>query len=132
MVFLVRFTCWFLIPFLLVLSVWFNDANLATISAVAMWIVPSVIGPIGLVSLLAMLSLKPTDEKWRSSADAVLKAKPGFLAVWFGRAVLILVVGLSAYTGFVVTAFYYAVGAVWSQVCNWMIRTHFENPKAGQ
>jgi len=127
MVFLVRFTCWFLVPFLLVLSIWFNDANLATISAVAMWVVPSVIGPLNLVSLLAMLSVKPSDEKWKSSADAVLKAKPGFLAAWFGRVALILVVALSAYTGFVVTAFYYAVGAVWSQMCNWMIRTHFEN-----
>lgn len=132
MVFLVRFTCWFLIPLLLVSSVWFKDANLATISAVAMWVVPSVIGPIGLISLWAMLGLKPTDEKWQSSADAVLKAKPGFLAVWFSRVVLILVVGLSAYTGFVVTAFYYAIGAVWSQGCNWAICSHFENPKVGQ
>ncbi|MNJ10743.1 hypothetical protein D3C77_49070 [compost metagenome] len=128
----IRFTTWFFIPGLLILALANQDPRLAMVAAVAMWCVASTMGPLALVTLLATLSLKPTDATWQETVEKSRANAPGATARLIGWLSLFISVALAAYSGLVVTAVFYLVGQVWVR-CAWgMCRHHFENATVKQ
>lgn len=94
-----------------------------------MWAIPAILGPLALLALGVMLSLKPSDPKWLTNKEAVLKDRPGVIRRTISWSALAATVFLSAYSGFVVTAVFYLIGYLWCRLAFFMMVHHFENAK---
>ena len=117
---------WVVLPGIFAGSVALNDHQLALAGSVLLWAVALIVGPMALLALFAMVSIKPGDPKWASNKESVLKLKPGFLKRSISWLALFVTVVLCAYTGFVVTAVFYLIGALWCKLAFAIIINHYE------
>ena len=127
---LIRFTTWLLIPGLLTAALILPDTRLAVVAGVAMWVAPSLLGPLALLTLCYAGTLKLEDPKWAESKANFFKNQPGFIGRWAGLTALIVAAGLAAYLGLVVTAAFYLFGGLTVRGCNALIKHRFENPES--
>lgn len=127
-----RFWIWFGVPTILAAAVYLQNADLARVAAVLMWGTLLVVGSIVTVSLAAVLSMKPTDEKWKEVKASWLKEKRGPLAKTFGWVSLLVTVSLAAFTGFAVTAVCYFLVSLWTRLAVCLIEMHLVKEDAAQ
>lgn len=117
---------WIVLPSIFAASIVLEDHNLALVGSALLWAVALVVGPIALIALFAMVTVKPGDDKWEKNKEAARKLKHGTLKRFISWLALFAVTVLCAYTGFVVTAVFYLIGALWSKLAVAMIISHYE------
>jgi hypothetical protein len=120
-----RFWIWLGLPALLAASAYLQNADLARVAAVLMWGTLLAIGFACTLSLVAVLLMKPTDEKWAENKVIWLKEKRGVFAKAVSWVSLLVTVGLAAFTGFAVTAVCYFLVSLWTRLAVTLIETHF-------
>lgn len=118
---------WVVLPGLFGASLALGDPQLALVGATLMWAIPVILGPLALLMLCVMITLRPGDAKWASNKEAVLKNRPGVIRKTISWIALAAAVFLCAYTGFVVTAVFYMIGDLWCSAALFMVVHHFEN-----
>lgn len=118
---------WVALPGLFAASLSVNDPQLALVGATLMWAIPSILGPLALLAVCVMLTMKPSDAKWETNKEAVLKDRPGAIRRTISWIALAVTVSLCAYTGFVVTAVFYLTGYLWCRAAFFIMVHHFEN-----
>lgn len=118
---------WVVLPGLFVASIMLGDHQLALVAATLLWAIPVILGPLSLLALVVMLTIKPGDAKWSTNKEAVLKDRPGVVRRALGWFAMAITVALCAYTGFVVTAVFYLIGYLWCRAAFAIVVHHFEN-----
>lgn len=118
---------WVVLPGLFGLSLAIGDPQLALVGATLLWAIPVILGPLALLALCVMLTMKPGDAKWETNKASVLKDRPGVIRRTLSWVALAATVGLCAYTGFVVTAVFYLIGYLWVRLAYFLMVHHFEN-----
>lgn len=117
---------WVVLPGLFGLSLAIGDPQLALVGATLLWSIPVILGPLALMALCVMLTMKPGDAKWEANKEAVLKDRPGVIRRTLSWIALAVTVALCAYTGFVVTSVFYLIGYLWCRTAFFMMAQHFE------
>lgn len=121
-----RFWIWVGMPALLAIAVQTGNNQFAQVGAMLMWVVALTIGFTSTVYCASILSTKQADPKWAEAKEAYLKIKTGVFAKTVGWVSLVLVVALSAYCGFILTAVFYFIGSLWSRLMVALVEKHFE------
>lgn len=78
-----RFWIWFGLPTLLAAAVYLQSIDLARVAAVLMWGTLLAVGFTVTIATAAVLTMKPTDEKWQESKANWLNENA---APWLGLA----------------------------------------------
>lgn len=123
---------WVVLPGLFAAALSVNDLQLALVGATLMWAIPTILGPLALLAVCVMLTMKPGDAKWETNKEAVLKNRPGIVHRTISWIALAATVALCAYTGFVVTAVFYLIGYLWCRAAFFIMVHHFENAENAQ
>lgn len=123
---------WVVLPGVFGASIAFSDHQLALVGSSLLWAVALVFGPLALIALLALLTIKPTDPKWAKNKATVLGGKPGVIRRLISWIALLTTVMLCAYAGFVITAVFYFIGSLWCKLVYTILVHHFENAENAQ
>lgn len=120
---------WVVLPGVFAGSIFFHDQNLALVGATLLWVVALTLGPSALILLLALMQIKPENEKWSTNRERILKLKSGSLKRFLSWTSLLITAVLCAYTGFVISAVFYTLATLWCKFVVTVLVTHYENPE---
>lgn len=123
-----RLLTWVILPGLFLSAIGLDDPKLAIVGAVLAWAIPMIYGPLTLIVMCVAVTSKPGDADY-----AKRKAewpKPGKLGTAVSWLALCGTVAVIAYAGFLVTAIFYLLGALWCKLAYAIILEHFKKGEA--
>lgn len=125
-----RLLTWVILPGLFLTAIQLDDPKLAIVGAVLAWAIPMIFGPLTLIAMCVAVTSKPGDSDYAKHKADFTKEQPGPFARAFSWVALGAAVVVIAYSGLLITAVFYLLGALWCKLANTIIQEHFKKGDA--
>lgn len=125
-----RLLTWVILPGLFLTAIQLDDPKLAIVGAVLAWAIPMIFGPLTLIAMCVVVTSKPGDASYAKHKADFTKEQPGAFERAFSWVALGVTVAVIAYSGLLITAVFYLLGALWCKLANTIIQEHFKKGNA--
>ncbi|MGY2429596.1 hypothetical protein [Pseudomonas tolaasii] len=126
----IRLLTWVILPGLFLTAIQLDDPKLAIVGAVLAWAIPMIFGPLTLIAMCVAVTSKPGDASYEKDKAEYVDGRPGSFARVVSWIALGYTVAVIAYAGFLVTAVFYLLGALWCKLAYAIILEHFKKGEA--
>lgn len=121
-----RLLTWVILPGLFLTAIQLDDPKLAIVGAVLAWAIPMIFGPLTLIAMCVVVTSKPGDASYAKHKADFTKEQPGPFSRAFSWVALGVTVVVIAYSGLLITAVFYLLGALWCKLANTIVQEHFK------
>lgn len=125
-----RLLTWFILPGLFLTAIQLDDPKLAIVGAVLAWAIPMILGPLNLIAMCVAVTSKPGDASYAKHKADFTKEQSGPFERAFSWVALGATVVVIAYSGLLITAVFYLLGALWCKLANTIVQEHFKKGDA--
>lgn len=125
-----RLLTWVILPGLFLTAIQLDDPKLAIVGAVLAWAIPMIFGPLALIAMCVVVTSKPGDANYAKDKADFSKEQPGPFERAFSWVALGVTVAVIAYSGLLITAVFYLLGALWCKLANTIVQEHFKKGDA--